>query len=180
MSETLTAVTGTPATGKTTFSQKLAPRIGAEVIDLKEVVTENKLYEFRDEEEDALVVEPSVLDSFLKKTIKVQGKSIIYDGLLSHLVEVDQIIVLRCNPKILLQRYRERGYSSTKIRENLEAEYVGVVLEQSLATGKPVLEVDNSCKLNLENIVQWLSKPETKESSVDYTSEFEEIINQGF
>ncbi len=47
---------------------------------------------------------------------------------------VDRIIVLRCRPSILKKRLLERGYSATKIQENLEVEGMDLILQEAVAT----------------------------------------------
>ena len=52
---------------------------------------------------------------------------LIFEGHVTHLLDgADKVIVLRVHPEILKGRLEARGYSESKIRENLEAEALGV------------------------------------------------------
>ena len=42
------------------------------------------------------------------------------------------VAVLRCEPSVLRKRLVERGYSPAKVTENVEAELIGVVLDECL------------------------------------------------
>ena len=56
----------------------------------------------------------------------------ILEGHFSHEFDnIDKIIVLRCDPKVLVKRLSERGYSKEKVRENLEAEAIGTIYSES-------------------------------------------------
>ncbi|GAF93622.1 unnamed protein product, partial [marine sediment metagenome] len=65
---------------------------------------------------------------------------------LSHLMHCDTVIVLRTSPRILRQRLEARGWPESKVRENVEAEAVGVILVEAmeLEPAVPVLEVDTT------------------------------------
>jgi adenylate kinase len=55
-------------------------------------------------------------------------------------------VVLRCDPKVLGQRLSERGYPDAKVKENVEAELVDVVLIEAVeGLGKDrVAEIDTT------------------------------------
>ena len=58
---------------------------------------------------------------------------LIFEGHVTHLLDgADKVIVLRIHPDVLESRLRERNYSEAKIRENLEAEALGVCSAESL------------------------------------------------
>lgn len=73
-------------------------------------------------------------------------------GHLAHLLIVDLIIVLRCRPSVLASRLQERGYSKSKVEENVEAEALDVVLIEAVETGRIVLEVDTT-ERSVEEVV---------------------------
>lgn len=77
--------------------------------------------------------------------IRVEGDAFI-DGHLSHRLPVAMVIVLRCNPKVLAERLGPRSYPPEKLRENLEAEAVDVILiEATESLGKDkVYEIDTT------------------------------------
>ena len=132
------ALTGTPGTGKTTAARLLMnnyPVYSVKALALDKGCAER----YPDEEE--LIVDTECLS--MKLRMMEEGDHII-DGHLSHLLEPDIIIILRCHPEVLMKRLLPRGYSEEKLMENLEAEAIDVILEESLETGKPVYEVDTT------------------------------------
>jgi adenylate kinase len=56
------------------------------------------------------------------------------------------VIILRCRPDILKSRLLKRGYSKEKIRENVEAEALDVILVETLDIHPPgnILEIDTT------------------------------------
>jgi len=53
-------------------------------------------------------------------------------------------IVLRTSPKVLKDRLAKRGYSEKKIRENLEAETLDVILVEAVEWCDQVHEIDTT------------------------------------
>ncbi len=72
---------------------------------------------------------------------RLRGDMII-EGHLSHLLRPDVAIVLRCSPKVLEHRLRKAGWPESKVRENVEAEAVDVILIEALAKVRVVCEID--------------------------------------
>jgi adenylate kinase len=54
------------------------------------------------------------------------------------------VIVLRCSPGILAGRLQERGYAETKVKENVQAEILDVILCEACETEAQVCELDSS------------------------------------
>jgi adenylate kinase len=52
--------------------------------------------------------------------------------------------VLRASPEVLRRRLLERGYSAKKIRENLEAEALDIVLAEAVECCRRVDEIDTT------------------------------------
>ena len=44
--------------------------------------------------------------------------------------------------KVLGTRLQARGYNADKVQENLEAEAIDAILQEAIATGKPVVQRD--------------------------------------
>lgn len=66
------------------------------------------------------------------------------DGHLSHFLDVDAIVVLRCSPSVLSQRLTQRGYGGAKVRANVEWEMTAghwAELEE-FEVDVPLLELD--------------------------------------
>ena len=86
-------VTGTPGTGKTLLSRKLAKKLGFYYIDVNKIISKNKLSESYDGKRKSKVVDIKKLNNFLigcicefkklnKKNKKYSG--IVVDSHLSH------------------------------------------------------------------------------------------------
>lgn len=134
------SLTGTPGTGKTTVAAALREK-GYEVIDLNAHIQENNLLEKFDKKRDTHNVDVGKLNRSLEKYRDCENK-VFFDGHLSHFLECDVIVVLRCNPSILYERLKKRNYAPQKILENVQAEALDVILCESTDSGKPVFEVD--------------------------------------
>jgi len=81
------------------------------------------------------VVDTQTLRARLKRNLS--QKAVVYGHLLPYAVPssaVSKVIVLRCEPGVLKQRLRTRGYGPSKIVENVEAELIGVVSSDAFDT----------------------------------------------
>jgi len=140
------ALTGTPGTGKTSVAQTLCER-GWVVLDLNKIARDHGFITGRDVERDTDLVDLDKVCRFLEKEFG-DDKVIILEGHWSHKLQVHRAIVLRCNPKSLARRLRERNYKKGKVEENCEAELVDVILvEAVMALGeRNVSEIDTTRK----------------------------------
>ena len=132
------ALTGTPGTGKTSVSKVLRDR-GYDVLDMTQYIKDNDLREDYDAERDTYDVDVDKLNDSL-----AEMDDCIFEGHLSHFMDVDMIIVLRCHPDALAQRLRDRGYSEPKVRENVQAEVLDVILCESVDSEIPTFVVDTT------------------------------------
>jgi adenylate kinase len=73
------------------------------------------------------------------------AEEIILEGHFSHHF-ADWSIVLRLSPAVLRLRLEARGYSEAKIRENLEAEALDVILVEAVDMCRRVDEIDTTGK----------------------------------
>ena len=134
------AVTGTPGTGKTTATERLAGDTDVPVIHLNDEIRERGLWSDRDDDRDSLVADIDAVADYLGDW---HG---ILDSHLAHLLAADRVVVLRCAPDVLESRLRERGESPTKARENAESEALDVILAAAVdAHGREaVYEIDTT------------------------------------
>ncbi len=137
------AVTGTPGVGKTTLSRLAAQHYGWERADVRELAQAHSLVVAYDEADEADVVDVEALAAVLAAE-RASDHVEVLDGHLSHLLPVDVVWVVRCDPRVLEGRLRERGYSEAKVRENLEAEAVDLVLQEAQGAGVPVVQRDST------------------------------------
>jgi adenylate kinase len=133
----LVAVTGTPGTGKTSACALLK---GVTVVDLRKLAEEHSDDFTLDKERGSLEVDPEVL----KKLVPRSKGIVVMEGHLSHLMGPDVAIVLRCSPKVLRKRLAKRGWSNKKVKENVEAEAVDVILIEAVDSCKTVFEIDTT------------------------------------
>jgi len=144
---TVIALTGTPGTGKTAIASKLRED-GEHVIDLNRYIEEKGLKERFDKKRDTYNVDVNRLNASLKENIRNEA-NVFLEGHLSHFLECDMIIVIRCNPSVLHERLRKRNYAPSKISENVQAEALDVILCESAGSDAHVFEIDNtSCTLD--------------------------------
>lgn len=130
-------MTGTPGTGKTSVASELRDR-GHDVLDMTRYIKENGLREEYDTDRDTYAVDVEKLNDSLSGM-----DDCIFEGHLAHFMDVDVIVVLRCHPDVLAQRLRDRGYSESKVRENVEAELLDVILCESVDSDIPTYAVDS-------------------------------------
>jgi len=133
----LIGITGTPGTGKTAVAEELRSR-GYAVLDLKS--TTKPFILSHDDEAGADIVD---VDSWSEENANLDG---MVEGAIAHYLPCEKIVVLRCRPDILKERLLLRGYSEKKVKENLEAEALDVILIEtvdSFAT-EQIYEIDTT------------------------------------
>lgn len=127
------AISGTPGTGKTRFAGLLARKLGAELIDLNGLILKKKCY--RLDIDGARIANLRRMRAEFARIVKNSRKPIVVEGLLAHLLRarhLTHVVVLRARPKILERRLRTRKYSAQKLRDNLEAEALGIILWEAV------------------------------------------------
>jgi adenylate kinase len=132
------ALTGTPGTGKTT----VAGLLPYQVIDINALVKAGMNFG-KDPERGCLEADMDALADHLAKLDC--DETIILEGHFSHHF-ADWSIVLRLAPTLLKSRLEARGYSAQKIKENLEAEALDVILVEAVQLCARVDEIDTTGK----------------------------------
>ena len=152
-------ITGTPFTGKTTVSVVLSERLGCKLIKINDLAIENDFVLGIDEEKGYKVIDIPRLNDKVSEIISGSDDFIIFEGHLAHLCSgADKVIVLRVRPEILRSRLEGRNYTDAKIRENLEAEAMGVCTAEAYDIyGEDISEIDAS-DLAVDEIVELLVK----------------------
>jgi adenylate kinase len=158
-------LTGTPGTGKTSVSGLLEKKRSWKVIHLNDLIKEKRLYTEIDEKRDAVIADMELIREYLQETIdgnelkREQGGEkdvVIIESHLAHHI-ADIVIVLRAYPLELEMRLNTRGYSEEKIKENVEAEALDVILVEAFEWCKKVFEVNTTGK-SIEEVGQDIEK----------------------
>lgn len=136
-------LTGTPGTGKTSTAGILASR-GHPTITMEELARQHGCIQEIDGELEIDVER-------LAGTISQPKEDIVLEGHLAHFVPGRMNIVLRCHPDTLGKRLEARGYSREKVRENMEAEAIDLILAEAMDRCLFVFEIDAS-KLSPDDI----------------------------
>lgn len=173
-------ISGTPGTGKTSVSEAIAKKVNAKVINLSWFARKERLVSAYDKERDTWVIDEEKLRNKTLKLIKNSKKErtevLIIEG---HLVDIipekpiDFIIILRCEPEILCQRLRNRGYSEKKVIENTQSEILGSSVNFFIQKKVkiPLFEIDTS-KLSINQLRDEIIK-------ILYDKEYGEIYRLG-
>ncbi len=114
------ALSGSPGSGKSSIAE-LAKSSGWEVISVEKLAEKHGLLGELDEEDQTKEIDIEKL----RQTLGRINGPLIIDGHLSHYLEVDAVVILRCKPSILRERLNKRGYPEWKIESNVEWEIIG-------------------------------------------------------
>jgi adenylate kinase len=143
-------VTGTPGTGKTTIARLISIKLNAEHIDLTTYANANHLITSRDKLRETDIIDLNAIRRSTTQEIKKAPGSIVIDGHYASDVTkielVTRIFVLRREPWLLNEELKKRGYSKLKVQENVEAELLGVCLNETVFKQDPekICEIDTS------------------------------------
>ncbi len=133
----LIAISGTPGTGKSTVAKLLAKKLNLKYLNLNKLAGELGLIIGYDEKRKAKIIDVDALRS-------LELDDAVIEGHLAHYLNSDFLIILRCAPKELKERLEKRGWSKEKIRENVEAEFMNIIVEEAKELGKKFFQVDTT------------------------------------
>lgn len=134
------ALTGTPGVGKTTLAA-VAARNGWRVVDVKAWAAKEGCIVGHDEADAADVIDTKRLG---RKVPPDDGGKVLYEGHLSHELPLDAAWVVRLDPDELARRLAARGYAAAKVRENVEAEAIDIILQEALARFPRLVQRDGT------------------------------------
>lgn len=139
-----TGITGTPGTGKTEVCEVLKSKYHYKIIDLNALIKEKKFYIKKDLKRDTLIVDIPRLKKYFAE---LKGEYIV-EGHLAHHLDLDLIIILRTKPSTLRKRLEAKNWNEEKIRENVEAEALDVILIETLQrhNHRNIHEIDTTDK----------------------------------
>jgi len=141
------SLTGTPGTGKTSISRLLKEK-GFDVVDFNKVAIENNFLMGKDKKRDSFIVNIKKFNKYVKENYS-QKNIVFIEGHLSHLLEsVDKVIILRCHPDELTKNLVKKGWNKKKIKENIDAEILDVILCEAIDLHKPknIFEINTTGK----------------------------------
>ena len=137
------AVTGTPGVGKTSSSALVR---SVKVVHVNDIVDGCGAVVGFDERRRTKEVD---VEKVGRAVSKMEG-DLLLEGHFSHLLGAEVAIVLRCSPKVLGERLAGKGWSEEKVRENVEAEAVDVILVEAVENVQEVCEIDTTSRTPAE------------------------------
>lgn len=157
-------ITGTPGCGKTTTCELLKRNLdGYKYYNISEFAEKHKCYDGYDEARKSHIVDDDKLLDELEPLLR-EGKSIIDWHVNDVFPErlIDLVVVLRTDNSKLYDRLKSRGYHDGKIDENLDAEIMGVVLQDAQDSYEPEIVVEltsdsiEDMENNVDRITSWV------------------------
>jgi uncharacterized protein (UPF0218 family)/cytidylate kinase len=144
------AITGTPATGKSTVAARLSGITGWKLVGLNELAESGGLFTGYDDKRGCKVVD---LDALRDEIARISSKSInlIMESHYSHDIPADLVVVLRANPEEIRKRAKEKGWKHTKTEENVVAEIMEECKIDAMLQGRKMVEFDTTGKTSDES-----------------------------
>ena len=167
----LITISGTPGTGKTAVSKVLGKKLGAKLITTDYLAKKYKIPSTLDSRRKTKIIDTKKLAAAAKKESR-SGK-VIFEGHLAHFAPADRVIILRTSPKELAKRLKKKGWTRSKINENVEAEAIGVISRE--ANG---LEIDTTkagpekTAALIERLLDGRSVQKKYMKKIDWTKEY--------
>ncbi|MFX0176468.1 MAG: adenylate kinase family protein [Candidatus Hodarchaeota archaeon] len=168
-------LSGTPGTGKTKISKEIAKLINAKVITLNELaISENFVIKY-DKQRDTSIIDEEKIISYLEKRIRSLNNEglefLIIESHFSDIVPdkyIDYAFILRCDPDILRERLKKRGYKKEKIVENIQSEILGNCVNYFMKKQikNPLLEIDTT-DLDLETEINVIIRIIAEEEDIE-------------
>lgn len=158
---TAMVITGNPGTGKHLVGIALAKKLKAHIIDINQFVIENNIGVINDDKK-TFDVDIKKAIYVLRNELLIKDNLIIIGHLAPYLLRVTDtkfVVVLRRSPYLLLQTFKERGYSELKIKENIITEIIGVCLYDTIKkfSKSKIAEFDTS-NISVRQIVKCVLK----------------------
>jgi adenylate kinase len=183
-------ITGNPGVGKHTISAAVAKKLNYTILDLNKFVIMNKATFPSSDGENSLEVGVRAASRALRREFNKGENLVIVGHLAPYLLrssQVNFVAILRKYPKYLVQVYKKRKYSISKMRENITCEILGTcsydVLRQfdrakiaefdtsTRSTSEMVRVILQGLKTNSRRsfgIIDWISKLENEPEILDF------------
>jgi adenylate kinase len=147
------AITGTPGTGKSSVATLLQKQ-GYTIVRLHQLARENKCIDGIDTKRNSQLIDVNKLNNSIKTHFD-KDVLVFFEGHIGHLLKaIDKVIILRCHPKKLKKRLMKKKWSSKKIKENIDAEIIDVILCEAVEHHSKgnIFEIDTTNK-SIEKVV---------------------------
>ncbi|MEM2986820.1 MAG: AAA family ATPase, partial [Nitrososphaerota archaeon] len=128
-------LTGTPGSGKTLIGERLAKNLKGLFIDIPTLVKKKKLFSYYDRKYKSYIVNLRKLRKELNKIYVMEEKKIVISSHFPLYIPKEKlckVIVLRCNPLILIKRLKKRNYPYRKIRDNIISELIDLIYYEAI------------------------------------------------
>ena len=140
---------GTPGTGKTMVAKVLGSRLSVDVIALGKLADKSGCISAQDKARNTGIIDEDCLVEAIINLVDDKSERFVIEGHYIDLVPsnaVQWVFILRTHPETLRERLTDRGYNPEKVKENVEAEVIGVCqLDAIDAFGEErVLEIDTT------------------------------------
>ncbi|CAN6938116.1 unnamed protein product [Brassica oleracea] len=124
--------TGTPGTGKSTTASALAEARNFKHICVGDLVKEKNLHDGWDDQFECHVINKDLVCDELEDIMEGGGNIVDYHGC-DFFPErwFDRVVVLQTENSVLYDRLTRRGYSGTKLSNNIECEIFQVMLGEA-------------------------------------------------
>ncbi|MCD6301280.1 MAG: adenylate kinase family protein [Staphylothermus sp.] len=166
-------ITGTPGTGKTSVARALAKLLGVKHIDLSSYAIEKGFITEYDAERHTYVIDEERLVKKIVMIIKNTPGYVIIDTHYPEIIPcelIEYVFVLRTHPRVLEERLRNKGWPDRKVKENVMAEILSVVLSNILnaCSNVEVYEIDTTNRDPVEvaeeilGIIKGVKKPSSR------------------
>jgi len=176
----IVALSGTPGTGKTSVA-KILQEEKYEVISVNDIAFQHDFLQGIDKKRNSKILDIERINEFIRKNY-AKKDLVFIDGHAAHFLQaIERVIILRCHPKELKIRLEKRGWNKEKIRENVEAEILDVILCDTVENFKEnyIFEIDTTHKKiqdaakSIIEIIQNDFKPITKYNigKIDWSEE---------
>jgi len=170
----MVGITGTPGTGKKSVAKIVAGRLGLATIGINELARSNNL-----EDVDTGEVDTRKLRSLLTRGLPKSG--LVYGHLLPYVLtrrSLSRVVVLRCDPTVLKERLKARGYPRLQVVENLEAELIGIVSADAFdAYGEALATEFDTTRTSpaeaAKKVVELLAAPKMHARRIDWTLDYD-------
>jgi adenylate kinase len=178
------ALTGTPGTGKTAVALVLNKR-GYHVVPLHRFAQRNNCIVGIDAKRKSQLVDVDLLNSCIEQKYPTTDL-VLFEGHIGHLLGcMDKIVIFRCHPTQLKQRLQQKNWRAKKIKENVEAEILDVILCEAveLHPVDNIFEIDTTQKtitdvaLEIQAIIQSNFEP-TNAYTIGQIDWSEEILTE--